>query len=56
MQDRPIQYLVRVRIAWWARAYVQSVALFALMTGMEPDHEKVAAMLMKGLRTEVKAQ
>lgn len=51
--NEPVQVVVTVRLAWWAKAYVQSVALFAQMTGMEPDTEKVTAMLIKGLRTKV---
>jgi len=42
--------VVTIRIAWWVRWYISGVALFAMLTGLEPDTEKVKATAMKGVR------
>ena len=39
-----------LRIAWWVRWYISGVALRSLLTGLEPDMEKVKATVMKGVR------
>ena len=41
---------IKVRIAWWVRWYISGVALCSLLTGLEPDMEKVKAKVMKGVR------
>ena len=41
---------IKVRIAWWVRWYISGVALCSLLTGLEPDMEKVKATAMKGVR------
>ena len=41
---------VTIRIAWWVRWYISGVALFAMLTGLEPDMEKITAKVMKGVR------
>jgi len=41
---------IKVRIAWWVRWYISGVALCSLLTGLEPDMEKVKATVMKGVR------
>lgn len=41
---------VTVHIAWWVRWYISGVALCALITGLEPDIEKVKAKVLKGVR------
>lgn len=43
---------ITIRIAWWVRWYISGVALFALISGMEPDMEKVKAKVLKGVRME----
>ena len=42
--------VVTIRIAWWVRWYISVVALCSLLTGLEPDMEKVKATAMKGVR------
>lgn len=42
-----------VKVSWWVLPYVQSVALFARMTGQEPDFGKVLAKVLKGIRLEI---
>jgi len=39
-----------VQVAWWVRWYISGVALFAMLTGLEPDMERVKATAMKGVR------
>lgn len=41
---------IKVRIAWWVRWYISGVALCSLVTGLEPDMEKVKARVIKGVR------
>lgn len=41
---------IKVRIAWWVRWYISGVSLFAMLTGLEPDIEKVKATAMNGVR------
>jgi len=41
---------IKVRIAWWVRWYISGVALCSLLTGLEPDMEKVKARVIKGVR------
>ena len=38
-----------VRVAWWVRPYIQSVAIFAFLTGMTPDPKKIAKTVMRGV-------
>lgn len=40
---------LKVRTAWWVVPYIQSVELFALMTGMEPDLGKVTRTVLRGI-------
>ena len=40
---------IKVRIAWWVRWYISSVALCAFLTGFQPDMDKVKAKVMKGV-------
>ena len=42
--------VVTIRIAWWVRWFISSVALFAMLTGLEPDMEKITAKVMKGVK------
>ena len=41
---------IKVRFAWWVRWYISGVALCSLLTGLEPDMEKVKAKVKKGAR------
>lgn len=40
---------IRVSVAWWLRLYLQSVVLFASITGMEPDRDKVGRAIARGV-------
>ena len=39
-----------VKVSWWVLPYLHSVALFASMTGLRPDFEKVARTALRGIR------
>ncbi|MFA7291896.1 MAG: hypothetical protein WC023_06570 [Rhodocyclaceae bacterium] len=39
-----------VKVAPWVRWYISGVALFAKITGLTPDPDKVAATCMRGIR------
>ena len=41
---------VKITVAWWVRWYISGVSLFAMLTGLEPDIEKVKATAMNGVR------
>ena len=41
---------VTIRVAWWVRWYISGVSLPAMLTGLEPDIEKVKATAMNGVR------
>lgn len=40
---------IRVRFAWWLRYYLAGVALMSRFTGCEPDAEKVAQWIRRGV-------
>lgn len=42
--------VVTIRLAWWVRWYISGVALCSLLTGLEPDMEKIKAKVMKGIK------
>lgn len=45
---------VTVRMRWWVAPYVQSLALFAWLTGQEVDREKLADLIARrGVRITV---
>lgn len=35
---------------WWVKPYLNACILFAWLSGMEPDYDKVAAMISKGIK------
>jgi hypothetical protein len=39
-----------VKVAWWVRPYIQTVAIFAALTGLQPDAKKVARTVTRGVR------
>jgi hypothetical protein len=42
-----------VRIAWWVRPYLAGATLFAWTFGMQPDMDKVAGTVQRGVRVVV---
>ncbi|WP_175405543.1 MULTISPECIES: hypothetical protein [unclassified Pseudomonas] len=50
------QLTVSIKRAWWVIPYVRACMVFAWLTGMEPDGEKIADTAMRGMKFEFKSQ
>jgi hypothetical protein len=44
---------VRTSIAWWVKPYLQSLSLFARLTGMDVDVDKALHFAMKGVKVRI---
>ncbi|KCB33752.1 hypothetical protein L541_4888 [Bordetella hinzii CA90 BAL1384] len=40
---------LRVRFSWWVNPYLAGVRLFAIMTGREPNYQRVARVVERGI-------
>lgn len=40
---------LKVRVAWWVKPYLKLVGMLAWISGRQPDTDKVAASVMKGV-------
>jgi len=38
---------VTCRMRWWVMPYVRALGAFAMMTGLEPDWDKLASLLSR---------
>lgn len=38
-----------IESAWWVMPYIYGVQLFSELTGLDPDYDKVAATIARGL-------
>lgn len=38
-----------IKRAWWVMPYIYGVQLFSELTGLDPDYDKVAATIARGL-------
>lgn len=47
---------VSLKCSWWVTPYLRACMLFAWLSGMEPDGEKIAATVMRGMKCEFKSQ
>ena len=45
---------ITVRVSWWVRWYVASVALMSNLTGADPDVEKVGRWVKRGVRVRAR--
>lgn len=52
MAQTPIELVVKV--SWWVLPYIHSVALFARMTGLQPDFDKAVRTALRGIRVTAK--
>ncbi|WP_440466887.1 hypothetical protein ACKI1H_27050 [Pseudomonas sp. YH-1] len=41
---------VSIKRSWWVIAYLRACMLFAWLTGMEPDGEKIASTVTRGMK------
>lgn len=46
----PVIVRIEVSVAWWLRWYLSALMLVALTMRMQPDPEKVAAVVRRALR------
>lgn len=45
---------VRIRVRWWVIPYIGALAFFSQLTGLTPDPEKAAGLIMRyGTKFEV---
>lgn len=49
MSSVTAQISVRVKVAWWVPLYLQGVVAMSILTGREPDEEKVLAWVLRGV-------
>lgn len=45
--------MLKVRVAWWLRLYIYGVTAMCRITGLEPDWNKVAAIVRKAVKLDV---
>lgn len=38
---------------WWVKPYLNACVMFAWLTGMEPDFEKIANTVFKGIKLKI---
>lgn len=50
------QLTVSIKRAWWVIPYLRAYMVFAWLTGMEPDSEKIAATVARGMKCELKSK
>jgi hypothetical protein len=43
---------ITLRLTWWLRIYMSTLALLCYLTGMEPDMERVGYWIKKGIRID----
>ncbi|QXF03600.1 MULTISPECIES: hypothetical protein [Xanthomonas] len=44
---------VRIRVRWWLRYYLYAVCLACMLTGMEPNQERVGWWVRRGVRIKL---
>lgn len=47
---------ISIKRSWWVIPYLRACMLFAWLTGMEPDGEKITETVMRGMKCELKSQ
>lgn len=51
---KPLVLTIEVRVRWWLRLYLSSLALVAAITGLTPDPAKVQAWVQRGITLRVR--
>ena len=44
---------IRCGFSWWVPVYLNTIVFFSWLTGMQPNMDKVASWVLKGLRLRV---
>ena len=42
-----------VKVAWWVKPYINAVSMFSALTGLDPDLDKIAALVFRGVKMEI---
>lgn len=48
-----VTFVMQVKVRWWLRPYLHSVALTSYLTGMEPDYTKVQKWINRGVKARL---
>jgi hypothetical protein len=51
---KTISVIVTVRVAWWVRWYLLGVEAMAMLTGCEPDLDRVGRWVARGVTESVR--
>lgn len=44
---------ITIRLTWWLRIYLMTIALLCEITGMEPNMDRVGFWIKKGIRLDL---
>jgi hypothetical protein len=53
MPECRISVHITVHRAWWLSLYLRGVVLLAVLKGREPNYDKVARVIRRGLSTSI---
>lgn len=46
---------IKVSVRWWVKHYIQSIALFAVLTRQQPDVNRISKFIArKGIKLEIR--
>lgn len=48
------QITLTIKVSWWVKWYIRGVAYMCALTGQDPDMDKVAYWVRKGLLVKVR--
>lgn len=47
MASQRISVVVSMRLSWWVEPYIYGCWLVSIVTGLEPDHDKIAGFIAR---------
>ena len=53
MAQGKLEVVIKVRQAWWLRAYLFGVTIVSMATGLDPDWNRVLYWTERGIKLEV---
>ena len=51
-----LTYAVQIKLSWWVIPYLRACALFAWLSGMEPDVDKITSNVLRGVKLRMEAK
>lgn len=52
---QPVTIEIKVHVRWWVGPYIKALALFAIVTGQQPDLDRIGKFIAKhGVKLELK--